>query len=133
MAVFSFLLTEGNQMRQWTRRIVDSLGLLAVWLVLAISAALTAFQIHATLLFLGLLIVENPTFRPSGWSTNTIHSLSRILILILGALWLGFVVFLESYLREDRDRQVLRPRVLRLIFYIAGVYIFSSGALFILS
>ena len=111
-------------MRQWTRGIVDNLGILAVWLVLAISAALTAFQIHATLLFLGLLIVENPTFRPSGWSTNTIHSLSRILILTLGAFWLGFVVFLENYLREGRDRQVLRSRLLRLISYIAGVYIF---------
>ncbi len=133
MAVFSFLLTEGNQMRHWTRGILDSLGLLAVWLVLAIGVALTAFQIHATLLFLGLLIVENPTFRPSGWSTNTIHSLSRILVLILGAFWLGFVVFLESYLREGRDHQVLRLRVLRLISYIVGIYIFSSGALFILS
>jgi len=87
----------------------------------AAFAALAAYQVYITLIFVALLMVENPATRPPGWNTATIYGLSRFLILVLGGLWLLLVLFLEGYLREGTWRQ-LWARVLRVALFIGALY-----------
>lgn len=115
------------------RTLFENLGLYGLWVALAAFVALTAFQVHATLIYVAILIVENPTLRPTGWTTGTIHALSRILVLILGGLWLALVVFSEGYLGEGKKRHILRTRVLHLMLFTAALYGISYAVLVLLS
>ena len=103
--------------------VVDYLGVYGLWLLLAVFAALTAFEVYAASIYLGILVVENPVLRPVGWSTTTITSLSRMVVLILGILWLGLIIFSEEFLREGQEQQVLISRVKRLFGLTAGIYL----------
>jgi len=87
----------------------------------AAFAALAAYQVYITLIFVALLMVENPATRPPGWNTATIYGLSRFLILVLGGLWLLLVLFLEGYLREGTWRQ-LWARAWRVALFIGALY-----------
>lgn len=120
-------------MLQRVQHILATLGLYGLWGILAAFAALAAYQVYITLLFLGLLAVENPATRPAGWNTATIYGLSRFLVLVLGALWLLLVLFSEDYLREGARQRQLRARVLRLVLFIGAPYGISYGVLFLLS
>lgn len=113
--------------------ILAGLGLYGLWGIWAAFVALTAYQVYVTLLFVGILAVQNPATRPPGWNTATIYGLSRFLILVLGGLWLLSVSFLEGYLREGQKLRQLRARVLRLALLIGALYGLSYGLLFLLS
>jgi hypothetical protein len=134
-------------MLQRVRYILADLGFYGLWGILAAFAALAAYQAYITLIYVGLLAVENPSTRPAGWNTSTIHGLGRFLVLVLGILWLLLVSFLEGYLREgtrqrqtlaaDRPRsdsvEPLRARVLRTVLFIGALYGISYSVLFLLS
>ena len=98
------------------------LGYAIFWLGLVILATLTAFQVHGTLIVISHAVIQNPSLRPLGWSTNTIYALSRVFWLILGILWLFWVMFTEGYLREGYQRHLLKQRIIRLIIILAAVY-----------
>ena len=98
-----------------------------VWVVLGILAALAAFQVYGTLLYIGLLVVENPALRPPGWNTATIRGLSRFLILALGVCWLLAVYYLEGYLKESVEQHRLWPQVVWPALIIAVLYGLSFG------
>jgi hypothetical protein len=98
-----------------------------LWIVLGAFAALAAYQAYGTLLYIGLLVVENPALRPPGWNTATIHGLSRFLILILGACWLLAVYYLEGYLKEDAELRHLWRRALWPALLVAALYGLSYG------
>jgi hypothetical protein len=110
-----------------------NLGFYSLWFGLAALGVLVAFQIHATLLFIGLRAVENPAVNRMGWNTSTIHGLSRFLYLVLGAIWLVCVSFLDGYLREGREQQRLMARALRLVLVIGVLYGLSYGVLLLLA
>jgi hypothetical protein len=116
-------------MLQRVRRLLVGLGFYALWGILAALLALAAYQVHVTLLAVGIWVVENPAIRPAGWNTATITGLSRFLILLLGGLWLLLVSLLESYLREGARRHQLRARVVRLMLLIGAVYVVSYAIL----
>ena len=122
-----------RSMLQRVRRILAGLGLCALWVVLAAILAWAAYQVYATLLAVGLWMVEHPAIRPVGWNTATITGLSRFLILILGGLWLLLVSLLESYLREGSRQRRLRARVVRLMLLIGAVYALSYAILLLFS
>jgi hypothetical protein len=100
--------------------IFNSLSYLFLWLILAILITLTLFQVHATLVSVALAVVQAPSVKSIGWNTGTIYGLSRLLWLVLGIFWLGWVMFTDEYLREGRDRQLLLKRS-SLLLLIAGV------------
>jgi len=109
-------------MIQKIRPVLAQIGYAVFWLGLIVLATLTAFQVHVTLIAIALAVIENPSLRPLGWSTNTIYGLSRIFWLLLGILWLGWVMFTEGYLREGYQRQLLKQRTLRLMIILAAIY-----------
>lgn len=102
--------------------VFENLGLYALWIILAALAAYTAFQLHAMSIYLGILIVENPALRPTGWTIGTINALSRLVWLVLGILWLGFVIFSEKHLGDGQKRQLLRAYAIRLFIIIGAIY-----------
>lgn len=112
-------------MLKWFRSTASNISYLVFWILLAVLAGLTAFQFHATLISIAIAIIENPTVRPTGWSLDTIYGLSRVFWLVLGILWLGWVMFCEGYLREGKNQQSLLKR-LSLLLLISGALYGSS-------
>jgi len=119
-------------MIQKMRPILAQIGYVIFWLGLVFLATLTAFQVHVTLVAIFLAVIANPSLRPLGWSTNTIYALSRIFWLVLGILWLGWVMFTEGYLREGYQRQLLKKRTIRLTIILAAIYAACLLILFVL-
>jgi hypothetical protein len=103
------------------------------WIVLAALAAFVAFQIHATLIAIAIAVIENPSLRPSGWSTDTIYGLSRVFWLILGIFWLGWVTFIEGYLREGKNHQLLIKQSTLLLVILGVIYGINYLVLLLLS
>ena len=98
------------------------IGYIVFWLGLAILATLTAFQVHGTLIALAHAVIKNPSLRPLGWSTDTLYALSRVFWLILGILWLGWVMFTEGYLSEGYQDHLLKQRIIRLTIVLTAIY-----------
>ncbi len=119
-------------MIQKMRPVFAQIGYAVFWLGLVVLATLTAFQIHVTLVAIALAVIANPSLRPLGWSTDTIYALSRIFWLLLGILWLGWVMFTEGYLREGYQRKLLKKRTIRLTIILAAIYGVCLFILFIL-
>ena len=94
----------------------------AAWLLLAAAAAWTAAQVHATVMFAGLKIVENPTLRPSGWTSNTLYGLSRFLWLCVGAAWLMAVALFSPLLSAAAQRRRLARTTGLLFLSLAAVF-----------
>ena len=101
----------------------NKVSCLFVWLVFVILMTLTLFQVYATVIAVSLVVIENPTLRPTGWNTSSIHGIGRLLWLILGIFWLGWVMFTEGYLREGRDQQRLKRRTFRLLQIVGITYL----------
>ena len=104
------------------KSIFGNLSYLVFWLVLAVLVTLTAFQLHTTLIATAISIIETPSLRPTGWTLDTIHGLGRVFWLILGILWLGWIMYTEGYLREGKDNQLLIPRFVRLLLILIVIY-----------
>lgn len=115
------------------KSLIDNLSVYALWLALVVLVTITAFQVHTTIIAIALWAVQNPSLRPPGWNTNTIYGLSRLLWLILGILWLGWVMFTEGYLSEGKQLEVLKPRALRLLLIIVVLFTTCYLALYILA
>ncbi len=112
-------------MSQRLRKTLENLVYVISWLVLVVLATLTGFQIHTTLITLALAAVNNPSLRPSGWTTQTIYGLSRFLWLALGIVWLVWVMFTQEYLSEGKQLQILRQRIMRLLIMLGITYAVS--------
>ncbi|UCG22738.1 MAG: hypothetical protein JSW55_11190 [Chloroflexota bacterium] len=112
----------GDPKLERARGISGRLGFYLLWILLAAFGALVALQLHATIIFFSLKIVENPATRPAGWNTDTIYGLSRFLFLVLGALWLVGALFLESYLSGAAEQHRLVRRSLWLALSLASIY-----------
>jgi len=104
------------------RSLFNNLSYFVFWLVLAILAALVAFQLHTTWITISIAVIENPSLRPTGWSIYTTYGLSRFFWLVLGILWLGWVMFTEGDLSEGKDRKLLLKRSGRLLLILGIIY-----------
>jgi hypothetical protein len=111
------------------RRTLISLGCYGIWAAAAAFLALSLYQVHVTLVYIGLRLVENPSTRPVGWNTMTITGLSRFVILVLGGVWLVAVSFMERYLREGAQGGDFRARVIRLLLITGAIYGVSYAVL----
>jgi hypothetical protein len=112
-------------MRQKLQDTLSFAGVYGSWLLIAAIAILVAFQIHSTMVFIGLRLVEVPAVNRVGWNTATIHGLSRFLYLALGIIWLGLVTSLERSLRKSKEKNKLLRHVLIILAIIGVVYIAS--------
>jgi hypothetical protein len=120
-------------MLDWIRSKFDAIWILFFWLILGIAVTLTSFQLHATLISVAILVVDDPSLRPTGWTSGTIYGLSRLLWLILGIGWLGWVMYTFELLRESKPLKILRGRFFSLLLILAGVYFCSYVALLFLA
>jgi hypothetical protein len=114
------------------RSAIGNISYFILWAILAGLAAFLVFQIHATLIAISISVIENPNLRPPGWSMDTTYGLSRVFWLILGILWLGWVMFAEGYLREGVKHKRLIKRSLLLLVISGGVYGINMLVLLIL-
>jgi hypothetical protein len=119
-------------MINWIRSRIEMASIFLGWVILGVGATLTGFQFHATLISIGLAMVGNPSLRPPGWNTDTIYGLSRLLWLIVGIGWLGWVMFTFDHLREAKKPRMLVGRFIRLLLILGVVYISSYGVLLFL-
>ena len=120
-------------MSQRIQHLFEDVRLYGLWLALAALMVLVAFQIHATLIFLGLKVVQQPAVNAAGWNTYTIHGLGRFLTLILGMVWLFSVTMLPNSLRDAIRAKKLKLFIVRLACILAGIYFVCVATLFILS
>ncbi len=121
-----------NPMSPHLRHALENLGYILTWLVLAIFATLTGFQIHATLIACAVFAVNSPTFRPVGWTTQTIYNLSSLLWVGLGIVWLVWVMYTQEYLSEGKQLQRLKKRGLRVFLSVGVTYLTFSAVLLLL-
>lgn len=115
------------------RSIFDVISYIIFWLILDVVVTLTLFQVHATLISIAVVVVDNPSLRPIGWTTGTIYGLSRLLWLILGMCWLGWVIFTFEHLRETKQYKILKGRFFRLLLILGAVYFCSYVVLLFLA
>jgi hypothetical protein len=114
------------------RSVIEELSSYFLWAVLAVLVTLTLFQVHGTVIALSLVAVQNPATRLPGWSTDTVYGLSRLMWLILGVFWLGWVMYTLEYLREGQKYHILRERTLRLGLILLVTYAVSVIIVFLI-
>ena len=120
-------------MIDWIKSILKAASFLLYWTILGVGVTFTSFQIHATMITIALEIVSSPSLRPTGWNTDTVYGLSRLLWLLVGIGWLGWVMFTFDYLREARQPKILRGRFVRLVLILGAVYLCSYVVLLIIA
>jgi len=113
--------------------IFDAISYIIFWLIIGVVVTLTLFQVHATLISIAIVVVDNPSLRPIGWTTGTIYGLSRLLWLFLGICWLGWVMYTYEYLRESKQLKILIQKFFRLLFFLGAVYFCSYVVLLFLA
>jgi hypothetical protein len=106
---------------------IDVISSIIFWLILSVSVTLTLFQVHATFISIAVVVVDTPSLRPIGWTSGTIYGLSRLLWLLLGICWLGWIMYTYEHLRESKQLKILGQRFFRLLLLLGAVY-FSSYA-----
>ena len=119
-------------MLECIRAILEATRHLFFWLILAVAVTLTSFQVHATLISVAIVVIDNPSLRPTGWTSGTIYGLSRLLWLILGMGWLGWVMYTYEYFRESKQLKIL-TRFFRLLLILGAVYFCSYVVLLFLA
>jgi len=116
-----------------SNKVFTLLGVYGLWILLLVLWTLAAFQVQSLVLYLGILVIQNDTLKPAGWSGDTLSGISRCSFLILASIWLGMAIFTEKYLREGATEQHLRQRSLRLGLIGGGIYLLSTGLLYLIS
>lgn len=105
----------------------------AVWFMLVAVAAWVAWQFHATLIVLFTLWHESDLPRPIGWSAATLVGISRASLFVNGALWLMWMLYLESDLRLHAARRHLITRCLQISGGYALIVVFCYGVIWLLT
>ena len=126
-------MNRGARVKAWFKSLFSNLSYFVFWLILTGLSVFTVFQLHATLIASSIKLIENPDLRPVSWTMDTVHGLGRVFWLVLGILWLGWVIFTEGHLREGIDRDRLMVRFFVLLLVLAAVYGLSYLALLSLS
>jgi hypothetical protein len=96
-----------------------------LWLIFVVLVTLTLFQLHGTIISIAVYVVNDPALRPIGWNTGSVILLTRLLWLVMGILWLGWVSYTYEYLNEGSRLQILIKRSFRLLLTLGAVYLSS--------
>lgn len=103
-------------------RFPSTLGYLMAWLTLSAMVLVAAFQVHSLIVIAGYWIVHTPSLRPSGWSSSTVSGVSSMGYLVLGAIALGLITYIEQELRAATGDERLLKRSLRIAAIIVAVW-----------
>ncbi|MEM9773898.1 MAG: hypothetical protein AAF902_04915 [Chloroflexota bacterium] len=104
-----------------------------LWWALFVGVLVWAFiQLYSLMLYVNLVWVNNETWRLPGWTSFTIHALTRITGFTLGTIWLGLMVWSEQFLDKALRQEKLRPRAYKMLGYALGLGIVSIGLLTLL-
>ena len=122
-----------DSMIEWMRSQFDAIRYIIFWLILGVVVTLTLFQVHGTLISVAVEVVDNPSLRPIGWTSGSIYGLSRLLWLILGICWLGWIMYTFEHLREITQLKILIQQFLLLLLILGLVYFCSYVVLLILA
>ncbi len=109
----------------------NNLSYFVFWVILAVLATLVAFQLHTTLISLSIALIGSD-LRPVGWSMTTTYGLARVFWLIIGILWLMWVMFTEAHLREGKNRKLLLKRFGIFLGILAIIYGVNYGILLLI-
>lgn len=104
-----------------------------LWMIFAVLVTLTVFQLHGTIIAIAVYVVNDPALRPIGWNTGKVVLLTRILWLIMGILWLFWVMYTYEYLSEGSQQKKLTKRGFRLLLILGTVYLSSTLMLLFLA
>jgi hypothetical protein len=110
------------------RHPLAQLGYIIGWLILSLLAVLAAWQLHLTTLYGAALLIDNPAWRPRGWSTETLVGVSKLSVLVWGSLWFMLTFFMEYKLREA----VQERRLLRRLLWFGGSLVVAYGVAYLL-
>jgi hypothetical protein len=115
------------------RSTFNNLLYILLWLIFAVLVTLTLFQLHGTIIAIAVYVVNDPSLRPIAWNTGSVILLARLLWLIMGILWLGWVMYTYEYLREGSQRKILTKRCFRLFLILGAAYLSSTIILLLLA
>jgi hypothetical protein len=91
-----------------------ALALYSGWLGLTILAAWVAWQLHTALLYLVAAWLQSDLPLPVGWTSEMLPGLSRLSVLVWGAAWLIWILYLEGDLQRHRKQSHLGTRLLQI-------------------
>jgi len=103
----------------YQRRSLVWLGYFAIWLLLSGLAIGVAWQAHISTLYLGTLLINHPTWRPTGWSSDTLVGISKLSLLVWASLCFIWIMYIENRLRESVSRRRLLRQSLRFLMGLA--------------
>lgn len=106
----------------YRRRSLVWLGYFLIWLLLSGLAIGVAWQAHISTLYLGALLINHPTWRPTGWSSDTLVGISKLSILIWASLCFIWVMYAENRLRESVNRRRLLQQSLRFLLILGAIF-----------
>lgn len=96
----------GDNSRGFWRSVPLYLACYALWVGLSGLALWAAFQLLISVTDVVLMFSVNP------W---TIDLAEKVTVAVLGLIWLGWVIFLESYLRDGVPGKRLRSRAAKAV------------------
>jgi len=120
-------------MREQIRSFLDNFLYILLWLIFAVLVTLTLFQLHGTIIAIAVYVVNDPSLRPYAWNTGSVVLLNRLLWLIVGIIWLGWVTYTYEYLSEGSRQKILSKRSFRLLMVLGAVYLSSYLVLLFLA
>lgn len=109
-------------MQQQKRSNPAALAIYGYWLIAAILSAVVAWQLYSSLVYLFVLLLDNPDLRPLTWNSYTISGIARFLVLIIGIFWLGFISFFEYYFRVSSTSRDLNRRMAGVVAALAVLF-----------
>ncbi len=120
-------------MTEQIRSFFDHFLYILLWLIFAVLVTLTLFQLQGTIIALAVYLVSDPSLRPYAWNTGSVLLLNRLLWLIIGIIWLGWVTYTYEYLSEGSQKKNLTRRSFRLLLILGAVYLSSYLVLLFLA
>ncbi|HSH01280.1 MAG TPA: hypothetical protein VLL52_02090 [Anaerolineae bacterium] len=110
----------------------DTLIPYILWLFLSILATVTAQKSYQLLMLLSHYWLTS-SWRPLSWNQATLTGLSRFYLLLLGILWLAYVMLAEQYLQRGRQTQQLQSHFRHLFLPNILLYVTSYLTFWLLS
>ncbi len=110
---------------------VPLVGVYGVWLAVSGVAALVAWQLHASFIFLaaGWLAGDRPN--PLGWTSATLPGLEKLSVLVFGSAWLLAILYWERAFPRWAEERRLGRQLLRLLGGMALLLGAAYGLVFL--
>ncbi len=107
----------------------QTLAVYLLWIFLCALGAWVAWQFHATVIVFFTLWIQGDLPRPIGWTAATLVGISRASLLVNGALWLMWIMYMETVLRRSAQRRRLIARCLQIFAVYAAILVASYATI----